>query len=81
MAKTVSPSPFLSLILTTAIAICLILSCTTCGCTSFFSPDTDEGGYQQPPTFEPTVRPTHIPVPSPTIVCEPTVNRTAAASR
>ncbi|WFN33778.1 hypothetical protein L1S32_07965 [Methanogenium sp. S4BF] len=78
MATSGPPSFFLRLSLTAAIAICLILFCSISGCTSFPS-GTDEGGYQ-PPTFEPTVRPTQIPVPSPTIVCEPTDNRTRAVS-
>ena len=69
--------------LTIGIAICLILSCTTCGCLSF-SPGPDDGAYQ-PSTFEPTVRPTHIPAPSPTMICVlpgdiPPVNTTTACS-
>ena len=79
MSESASSPPFRRLTLAAAIAICLIVSCTICGCTSFFSPDPDEEVYRQPPTFKPTVRPTHIPVPSPTIMCEPTDNLTAAA--
>ena len=78
MAKQKTPLLFLRIALVAAVAICLILFCTTCGCTSFLSPETDEGAYQQPSTFEPTVHPTNIPVPSPTMVCEPTKNLTKA---
>lgn len=78
MAKRTSPSYVRRITFTAAIALCLVLFCVIAGCLSIPS-GTDEGGYQ-PPTFEPTVRPTHIPAPSPTIVCEPTDNRTAAES-
>ncbi|MDE4908078.1 hypothetical protein L0665_05575 [Methanogenium marinum] len=77
MPKSGFPFFFRRITLITAIAVCLILSCIACGCTSFSS-GTDDDGYQ-PSTFEPTIRPTHIPIPSPTIVCEPTDNLTAAA--
>jgi len=64
--------------LTTGIAICLILFCTTCGCLSIpFGPDD---GVYQPSTFEPTVRPTHIPAPSPTMVCVPPGNTPPVAT-
>lgn len=76
---TSGPPPLIRRItLFTAVAVCFILFSSICGCTSFSSGE-NEGGYQ-PPTFEPTVRPTHIPVPSPTIVCEPTGNQTTVVS-
>ena len=77
MVKSGPPSLCLYLTLTGAIAITLILFCTSCGCISFI-PDSDNGAYQ-PPTFEPTIHPTNIPTPSPTIVCEPSGNQTTAA--
>ncbi|WAI02113.1 hypothetical protein [Methanogenium organophilum] len=78
MARALFPLHFRHITLIAAVALCLILFCSICGCLSI-PPGTDEGEYQ-PSTFEPTVRPTHIPVPSPTIVSEPTDNRTGAGT-
>ncbi|GAB7014804.1 hypothetical protein [Methanogenium cariaci] len=69
------PTLIAAIALCLCLCLCLCLSCTA-GCISFPT-SSDEATYR-PPAFEPTLRPTHIPVPSPTIVFEPTDNLTAA---